>query len=267
MLSLTEVQENVIKIIKRQIEKICTLRNDMLSLEINRKERRDIVTSADFLIEQQIVSDLKKFYPSHFFSSEETGNSIIKSNLTDVYEWIIDPIDGTVNFAEGLDFFSISVALRHNGITELGVIYCFYSKELFTVIRGKGSFCNGKRISVSCKNSLSDSVLSFMLTSSYSLEETKEVLSIVEKLAMKSRGLRLLVSQAMELCLIAKGCLEGTFCLISHGYSCAAGLLLITEAGGKVSDMADNNYTSMATKFVATNGSIHNEVMDIILSK
>lgn len=232
-----------------------------IPLEIKRKEQRDIVTDADIFIEDEMIARLKSKYPQHYFSSEEVGEAKITGSLSDIYEWVIDPIDGTINYAAGLPWFSTSVCLKHGDKLVIGIVYIHSTKELYSAVKGKGSFCNGQRIFVSNTKDLSDSILSFMLTSHYNESQTDYILGIVRNLSLKTRGLRLIVSQAIELCLIASGKLDGTVCIKSRGFSSSAGALIVEEAGGIVSTIDGGERSSKATSLLVSNGIIHEQLV------
>jgi myo-inositol-1(or 4)-monophosphatase len=187
-------------------------------LYIYRKEKQDILSEVDIEAENEIISTLKKHFPHHCFSSEEAGKGKRVNGVSNRYEWIIDPLDGTINFVSGLPFSSISIALQRNGKTILGVILNLFSDEIYTSIAGRGSFLNGKKLRVSERHELCDSVFSFMLTSHYDEKQIEKILQIVKRVAIVSRGLRLFVSQAIELAFIASGKLEGTLCIKSRGF-------------------------------------------------
>ena len=260
MMSLIEVKDFAVNSLMAVLEELKTAH---LSTEIELKEQRDIVTNTDIFIENRMIERLKKRYPTHFFSSEEAGEAIISKNAIDVYEWVIDPIDGTINFAAGLLWYSTSICLKHNNEVVIGIVYIHSTKDLYTAIRGQGSFCNGKSIHVSMTPRLDQAVLSFMLTSHYTEEQTGYILRIVKNLSLKTRGLRLIVSQALELCLIASGKLDGTVCIKSRGFSSSAGALIVQEAGGKVSTIDGGKRDSKATSLLVSNGIIHDELVRV----
>jgi len=230
----------------------------------HRKERLDIVSEVDIEVENEIIDTLRKHYPHHYFSSEEAGKAKREDGISNRYEWIIDPIDGTINFVSGLPFFSTSIALQRNGKTLLGVIHNPHSGEIYTSIAGRGCFLNGKKLRASEKHDLGDSVFSFMLTSHYDEKQIESILRIVKGLAMVSRGLRLYVSQAIELGYIASGKLEGTVCIKSRGFSAAAGVLLVREAGGMVTDIHGYEFGNSSRSLLATNSVLHGELLEIL---
>lgn len=237
------------------------LKDAQLPQEVSLKEQRDIVTNTDIFIEKRMIEMLRKKYPLHYFSSEEAGEAIIGNSAADVYEWIIDPIDGTINFAAGLPWFSTSMCLKHNNDLVIGIVYIHSTKEIYSAILGHGSFCNGEPIHVSTTRKLDQSILSFMMTSHYTEEQTDYILKIVRSLSLKTRGLRLLVSQAVELCLIASGKLDGTVCIKSRGFSSSAGSLIVQEAGGKVTTIDGTKRDSKANSLLVSNGIIHDALV------
>lgn len=249
--------------VKSLMEVLDELEAAKLTKEVNLKEQRDIVTSTDFFVESNMISRLKLKYPAHYFSSEEAGDAIIGNEVSDVYEWVIDPIDGTINFAADLPWYSTSLCLKHNNELVIGIVYIHSTKELYSAILGNGSYCNGQPIHVSDTKNLSQSVLSFMLTSHYTEEQTDYILRIVRNLSLKTRGLRLIVSQAIELCLIASGKLDGTVCIKSRGFSSSAGSLIVQEAGGKVTTIDGGERNSKATSLLVSNGIIHEELVKV----
>lgn len=257
-MNLFEVRDYAVGSLKSVLDE---LNKANLSQEVSTKEQRDIVTNTDLFVEKRMIELLKTKYPTHYYSSEEAGDAIISTSASDVYEWVIDPIDGTINFAAGLPWFSTSICLKHNNELIIGIVYIHSTKELYSAIRGYGSFCNSTPIHVSTTKTLDQSILSFMLTSHYTEEQTDYILKIVRNLSLKTRGLRLLVSQAVELCLIASGKLDGTVCIKSRGFSSSAGSLIVQEAGGKVTTIDGKTRDSKANSLLVSNGIIHDALV------
>lgn len=251
--------EKIIEVIKNAYDETKQIKDK----NIKNKELNDIVTDVDVFMENRIISFIKESFPRHSIFSEEIG----EINKDSEYEWLIDPIDGTINFASGLPLFATSVALRKNGDTILGIIIDYSQNDTYYCIKGRGAFCNGKSICVSKNDKLKDSIISFGLTSHYNDKHIKEVLNLEEKLASKVRGLRLIVSAAIELAWCASGKIDG--CLNvkpSIGLSSCAGKLLVQEAGGKVTNLQGNSRENIDTMLV-TNGNIHNEIVSVINDK
>ena len=243
-------------LIKNAYQESQTIKNK----NIQNKELNDIVTNVDVFMEKKIVDTIKQWFPTHSILAEECGQ--IKNDSE--YEWLIDPIDGTINFAAGIPLFSTTVALRKNGEAILGVIYDYSQNDVYTCIKRQGAFCNGKPIHVSSTTQLKDSIVSFCLTSHYSEKHIQDVLNVEGKLAPKVRGLRLIVSSAIELAWCAAGKTDGVLNVKpSVGLSSAAGKLLVQEAGGKVTNLAGNPRENVDTMLV-TNGKIHSDLVNAI---
>lgn len=251
--------EKFIEVIKNAYDETKQIKDK----NIKNKELNDIVTDVDIFMENKIVSFIKENFPKHSIYSEEIG----EIDKASEYEWLVDPIDGTINFASGIPLFATSVALRKNGDTILGIIVDYSQNDVYYCIKGKGAFCNGEHIYVSKTDKLNNSIISFCLTSHYNDKYIKEVLNIEEKLASKVRGLRLIVSAAIELAWCASGKIDG--CLNvkpSIGLSSCAGKLLVQEAGGKVSSLQGKERENIDTMLV-TNGNIHDEIVSVINNK
>ena len=198
-----------------------------ININIKNKELNDIVTDADIYMETKIIEKIKELFPEHSIYSEEEGEILGNSE----YIWFIDPIDGTINFANEIPLFSTSIALKKNDETIFGFIYDYSNEKCYYAIKGEGAYCNEKRLCVSKNEKLADSVISFCLTSHYNIEKINEVLEVEKLLASKLRGLRLLVSSAIELAWCAEGRLDGCINIKSSArISSAAGKLLVLEA-------------------------------------
>lgn len=231
------------------------------SLKVRRKTGYDIVSEVDLSAEKEIIDHLRKHFPEHCLLSEELNSTL---RCTRRFQWIIDPLDGTINYVSGLPLFSVSLALQEEGKTILGVIFDPIADELYTSIRGRGSSVNGRKIQVSDTSDLGKSVLSFMLTSHYTQEEVNEVIKHISKLSILCRGLRLYVSQALELAYIASGRIDGTFCIKSRGFSAAAGALILIEAKGRVTDLDGSEFDNSSRSLLATNSSLHDEILSTL---
>ena len=236
--------------------------NEALNLDKNvrNKELNDIVTYVDIYMETKIIEKIQELFPEHSIYAEEKGEILEKSE----YVWYIDPIDGTINFANGIPLYSTSIALKKNNETIFGFIYDYSSEKCYYAIKGKGAYCNQEKLSVSNNNNLSDSIISFCLTSHYNLDRVNEVLEIEKCLAPRVRGLRLFVSSAIELAWCAEGKIDGCINIKkSQRISSSAGILLIEEAGGKVTNIQGNTRQKVDT-MLATNGLIHSKVVNAL---
>lgn len=231
-----------------------------LDKNIRNKELNDIVTDVDIYMETKIIEKIKALFPSHSIYSEERGEIIGESE----YVWFIDPIDGTINFAAGIPLFSTSVALKKNDETIFGIVIDYNQNDVYYAFKGEGAYCNDKKLCVSSNDKLNDSILSFCLTSHYNNEHIKDVLEVERKLASKVRGLRLVVSGAIELCWCASGKIDGVINVKpSIGLSSAAGKLFVEESGGRITNLKGEKREKIDTLLV-TNGKIHNELVEIL---
>lgn len=207
------------------------------NLRIDKKGENDIVTAADQLAEQEIISIIHKSYPNHAIHSEEMGKS-----GDDDCEWIIDPLDGTVNFSRGIPHFCISIAVKYRDAIQCGIIYDPINHDMFTAASGDGAYLNSKRIRVSAQQKLQGALFntSFSHNNPHNL---KSYISIINALELNSAGIRRSGSAALDLAYLAAGRLDGVWQFDLKPWDIAAGSLLIKEAGGLISDFAGtNNY-------------------------
>ena len=222
------------------------------------KNDKDLVSAVDQEVEHFIIDRIRERYPDHRFFGEETGKTAGSSE----YCWVIDPIDGTTSFVHGQPFYSVSVALQKNSETILGVVYAPRLNEFFCSEKGAGTYLNGKKVTVSHRDKLGSSVLA---TGFACLRAGKEDnnLKNFNRIVPELRGIRRFGSAALDLAYVSCGYLEGFWELDLKLYDIAAGVLLVTEAGGTVSDFrGGNNYPDSGT--AATNGKIHNELLELL---
>ncbi|MBO5271336.1 MAG: inositol monophosphatase [Muribaculaceae bacterium] len=202
----------------------------------------DIVTVADKASEQVIINNINRTYPQHAILSEEMGGNAIESD----YRWIIDPLDGTTNFSNGLPLFSVSIAVEYQGEVIVGVVYAPYLDEMFHAVKGGGAWLNGKPIAPSGKESLSHSVV----TTGFPVDKdttTDNNLDNVSRVLPRVRGMRRLGSAAIDLCYVAAGFLDGYWEMNLHTWDVAAGQLIVQEAGACYSHFrTDRNISVVA---------------------
>ena len=195
-------------------------------------------------------------HPDHFILSEETGE--IKTNSE--YKWIIDPIDGTVNFANGIPICCVSIALEKSGEMILGAVYNPFINELFFAQKGMGAFLNDKKISVSNKTSVAKSCLVTGFPYTY-LDSENGPIQVFEKLIRQGIPVRRFGSAAIDLCWVAAGRFDGFYEHNLQAWDSAAGFLLVEEAGGKITDFKGDYYSPYQPHIIATNGKIHDELL------
>lgn len=202
----------------------------------------DIVTEADKAAEQVIINNINHTYPQHAILSEEMGGNAVESD----YRWIIDPLDGTTNFSNGLPLYSVSIAVEYRGEVIVGVVYAPYLDEMFHAVKGGGAWLNGKPIAPSGKESLSHSVV----TTGFPVDKdttTDNNLDNVSRVLPRVRGLRRLGSAAIDLCYVAAGFLDGYWEMNLHEWDVAAGRLIVLEAGACYSHFrTDRNISVVA---------------------
>lgn len=230
---------------------------------VSRKERNDIVTEADLGAETIILRRLKVQFPEHRFYSEEAG---YEGYAHSEFLWIIDPLDGTVNFTAGLGLFSVSIGLVYKGQPMMGIVYAPLYDELYHAVAGEGSFLNDDKISVSRNDALSDCIINIGLSCHYSDEQFAQSFAICEKAAKASRGVRIFESGALTACYIACGRMDGKISLKTDPFSNTAGTVIIQEAGGKVTDFAGRGWSVKMKDIVCSNGLIHREILKAVKS-
>lgn len=202
----------------------------------------DVVTAADKAAEKLLIDHIRSAYPGHSILSEESGEELHESD----YRWVIDPLDGTTNFSQGLPLFSVSIGIEHNGETVVGVVFAPYMNELFHAVRGEGAWLNGERVRVSGKLSLDQSVVAtgFPVDKDSNPDNN---LDNVARIMPRVRGLRRLGSAAIDLCYVAAGFLDGYWELNLHEWDASAGLLILEEAGGSYTHFrTDRNISVLA---------------------
>jgi myo-inositol-1(or 4)-monophosphatase len=200
--------------------------------DILEKQKNDFVTEVDKAAEREIISIIKKAYPDHKILAEESG--LIEGN--DDFVWIIDPLDGTTNFIHDVPHFCISIAFQHKNKLEHGVVYDPIRNELFITSRGEGARLNDKRMRVSSKYRIEKSLIAVGLPFK-NLAHIPIYLRIFEHILPQSVGIRRTGSAALDLAYVAAGRYDGFWELALREWDMAAGILLVKEAGGLVSDM------------------------------
>jgi myo-inositol-1(or 4)-monophosphatase len=249
----------------------CLIRKRIKNIgDIERKKNgSDLVTQVDKLSEEFLRTKIQQDYPKHWIlSEEENGQANSYEALTQYglgYGWIIDPIDGTINFIHGIPHFSVSIGIVREGEPILGVVYNPMTQELFYARKNYGAFKNGKKIQVSKDVLIEDALLA---TGFQALDWRPSVLVLqqMDKLAGTCRNLRILGSASLDLCWTATGQLTGFWHDGLHPWDVAAGVLIVREAGGQVTNRYGRPYNLKDNTLVASNGKIHNEFLSIIKS-
>jgi myo-inositol-1(or 4)-monophosphatase len=228
--------------------------------QIRKKGTVDLVTDVDIACEEKVREILLKATPSIPVLGEEEG---MKGGRKVSSQWIVDPIDGTTNYAHGIPIFCVSLALEEEGEITVGVIYDPMREELFTAERGKGARLGGEIISVTHTDILEDSLLATGFPYD-NRTNPKDIFGAFASIHKATRGLRRLGSAAIDLAWVAAGRMDGFWEVNLKPWDVAAGKLLVEEAGGKVTGFCGEKYDHMCGDIVATNGLIHGDLLKIL---
>ena len=221
--------------------------------------RINLVTNVDEEIEKFVKSQIKKRFPKDSILAEESE----LENADSPQRWIIDPIDGTTNFAHGLSLFSISIGVELEGEVIAGGVIDPIHQELFFAQKGKGATLNGKKIRVSRTRKLSKSLLATGFP--YDVHKHPEKsLPFFNAVIQKAQGIRRLGSAALDLCYLAMSRFDGFFEVFLHPWDTAAGCLILQEAGGVATDFQGRPYSIYQREIAASNGRIHEEMIRIL---
>ncbi len=219
----------------------------------------NLVTDIDKASEKFITDTIRKKYPSHKILAEESGESGNSSE----YLWVIDPLDGTTNFAHGIPIFSVSIGLQKNGKTIAGVVYDVMQDIVYSAELNSGAFANGEKISVSKNSILGRSVL--VTGFPYNVSENPDnVFAKFEAVTRAARAVRRLGSAAIDLCYVAKGVFDGFWEVSLHPWDVCAGKLIVEEAGGIVTDFDNNQIDIFSKRFLASNKLVHKPILDLL---
>jgi len=227
--------------------------------EVSYKGEIDLVTEMDRISEKMIVKTILEAYPDHGILAEE-GAQIANSSG---YLWVIDPIDGTTNYAHGYPSFSVSIGLEFAGNVIVGAVYDPMRDELFSAVRGKGAHLNGEPLSVS-KNEL---LIRSLLATGFPYDRAANKdnnLNCFNAMIMVSQEIRRSGSASLDLCAVAAGRLDGYWELKLRPWDVAAGCLIVREAGGTVSDLTGERFSIYDREIVASNGLIHGHMLGIL---
>lgn len=232
--------------------------NHLVQKEVNLKDKYEVVTRADFEAEEAILEVIRQKYPQHDILTEEAGRLDRQAE----YLWIIDPLDGTTNYTIGNPLFSISIGLAHHQKLTIGVIYAPFLHELWVAEKGQGAWLNKRKIKVSSVRKIKDAFLLFCHGNKK--QDIKRTIKLFDRLKLPARHLRQLGSAAIELASVATGRAESIAIPGINTWDAAAGVLLVREAGGKVTDFQGKEWDLDSPDMLATNGKIHEELLKLI---
>ncbi|MFO7962521.1 MAG: inositol monophosphatase family protein [Desulfobacterales bacterium] len=226
---------------------------------IVKKGAIDLVTQADKESERIIINTILSTFPDHTILAEESG----RHGHEAPYLWIIDPLDGTTNFAHEIQHYSVSIAFAVNGEIAVGIVLNPTSDELFTAVSGQGAHLNGRTISVSSVRDVGNSLL--VTGFPYNFKAIfSQVIGRFSNCLKAAQGIRRFGSAALDLCDIACGRFDGFWEQNLHPWDTAAGCLIASEAGARISDFSNNPFDIYGNEILATNGSIHQEMISLL---
>jgi myo-inositol-1(or 4)-monophosphatase len=227
--------------------------------EVELKGEIDLVTKHDRKSQQIIYDLLKENFPRHSFLSEEDLKVENEKELL----WVIDPLDGTTNYAQSLPVFSVSIAFLLEGIPRVGVVYAPLLQEMFHAVKGGGAFLNGKPLAVSRERELGNSVLGTGFP--YDIRESSQNnIEHFSRFLLKTRALRRMGSAAIDVAYTAAGRFDGFWELKLLPWDIAAAMLMVQEAGGEVTDFAGNPFDPFKRNIVASNRYIHEQMLRVL---
>ena len=226
-------------------------------LEIHYKRPADIVTEADRRSEALIIGRLEKTFPTHSIISEEGGGQKIQSD----YCWHVDPLDGTVNFAHKFPVFCVTLALLYRDEPIAGVVYDPTRGELFTAEKGSGAFLNGSRLHVSKNAKLSEC----LLATGFPPHDERHGLNsrLFLEFTTRSHGIRRAGSAALDLCSVAAGRFDAFWELKLNTWDMAGGCLMVTEAGGRITNLQGGPHRIAPAEIFVSNGLVHDEMLSV----
>lgn len=227
---------------------------------IEKKGRNDLLTAADQESEDLIEQEILRRFPGHAILGEEGGKRGDPASET---LWIVDPLDGTTNFAHGMRIFAVSIGVEHRGDLIAGCVYAPALEEMYLAAKGAGASCNGAPISVSPETELANSLIvtGFPYAREAMIGPLKEMVGAV---LTHARGLLRLGAASLDFAMVASGRLDGFYELTLNPWDCAAGALLVTEAGGRVTGIDDSEFDLYGKQFLTSNGAIHEEFRRVV---
>lgn len=230
-------------------------------IAVHKKGDINLVTEADLASEALIIERIRSHYPKHAILAEESGEAVVIGGDT-TWKWIIDPLDGTTNYAHGYPCWCVTIALEYNGEVVIGVTYDPTRNELFAAEKGRGATLNGKTIRVSDTDKLGDSLI--VTGFPYDIKQRDNFARHLTEMLLSSRGVRRDGSAAIDMAYIACGRFDGFWEEGLNPWDVAAGVLLIEEAGGQVSYYNGSKFSIYSPPICASNGLIHSQMLTIL---
>ena len=225
-------------------------------VKVGYKGKFNVITEADHLSEITIVKMIHGRYPGHQIIAEEGHGKGRNAKI----RWLVDPLDGTTNYAHGFPCFCVSIGLEIKNEMVLGVVYDPFHEEMFMAEKGGGSFLNGRPISVSKIGKLEDS----LVVTGFNWKSMRKNLEHFSHFSLRVQGVRRTGSAALDLCYVAMGRLESYWELMLSPWDMAAGSLIVTEAGGQVTHFRGGPFSIYSKQILATNGRVHDEMRSVL---
>jgi len=230
--------------------------------KVSNKGDIDLVTESDVASEELIIERIRSRYPQHGILAEESGEAVSVGSTRSEWKWIIDPLDGTTNYAHGYPCFCVSIAVERAGVLEIGVIYDPLRDEMFAAERGQGAMLNDRRIRVSSVDDLNRAMVCTGFP--YNVRERPDFARDFANFTMQAQAVRRDGSAAIDLAYVACSRFDGFFEDGLNPWDMAAGVLLIEEAGGRVTDFRDVPLDIYTPKVVASNGLVHRAMLRLL---
>ncbi len=228
--------------------------------QVEHKDAVNLVTDADRLAEKAIVEGIRQVCPDHQILAEEQG---VVSHSPSPYKWVIDPLDGTTNFAHGFPAFCVSIGLEYQGRGILGVVFDPTRQELFVAEAGRGAFLNGRPIRVSKAAALNAALL--VTGFAYDIRRSSNNnLDHFARFSLRTQGVRRTGAAALDLCYVASGRFDGFWELKLQPWDTAAGVVILEEAGGRITDFTGQPFSIYGYEIVASNGLVHEEMLQVL---
>ncbi len=255
-MDLTFIRETAEKAALKAGRYILSRRDTVKEISM-KKGITDLVTDVDKKSESMIIKMIKNDFPGHSILAEESGEDRGSGD----YLWVVDPLDGTTNFAHSLPIFCVSIGLMYKKEVVVGVVYDPNMDELFSAEKGKGAFLNGKKISVSENKTINTSLISTGFA--YDLTKKEDNLQKFRLILRKAQAVRRPGSAAIDLCYVACGRFDAFWEAHLSPWDTAAGQLLVKEAGGRISKFGNESYNIFDKELLASNGLVHEEIVRV----
>jgi len=229
---------------------------------VSNKGDIDLVTEADVASENLIIERIRSYYPQHGILAEESGEAVVVGGKRSDWKWIIDPLDGTTNYAHGYPCFCVSIALEHKGVIEIGVVYDPMRDEMFAAERGAGATLNDRKMRVSSVEGLNHAMLCTGFP--YNVRERPDFARDFANFTMSAQAVRRDGSAAIDLAYVACGRFDGFWEDGLSPWDIAAGALLIEEARGRVTNFDNEPLSIYTQKVLASNGLVHDDMLRVL---